>query len=108
MDPRLVGIHIEAGGTEMPELEGYRERLFAHQVAPRGVDQNRASLHARQRVRIDDAFRFRTRWHVQAHDVALPEEPAGLDAHRTSLALEFRLECSRRVQDPEPNAMARR
>src|SRR6266550_3359080 len=56
MDDRLVGVDIEAGGAEVSALEGHRERFFADHVATRRVDENRASLHPRERLTVDDPF----------------------------------------------------
>jgi len=100
MNRRLVRIHVQPRPAQSSLLKRKRERLLADQIAARSIDQDRARLHAREILAIDDPFGLRRRGDVQTQHVTLREQLRQLDTRRTALPLELRLRCARGVQHP--------
>src|ERR1041385_1469194 len=102
MDRGLLRVNVQPRGTQAPLFQRLRQRLLANQVAAGRVDEDRARLHLRQRLAVDDPLGLRARRHVQAQDVALGEEPLEIDARRAGLGLERGLRAAGRIENPQP------
>src|SRR5262249_13378798 len=71
---RLSREDIEAGGCKVPSRERLEERGLIHELTARGVDQDGAGLHRRDRLTRHHADRLRRRGAMERNDVRAPEQ----------------------------------
>ena len=70
----LARQHVECGSRQRALIERVGQVLFVHQSTPRGVDQERGRLHARQQGAVDHPGVVTGLRTVQCHDVGFLED----------------------------------
>src|SRR5690606_3663463 len=68
------GQNVERRAGEVVPLEGVADRIDVDDGSARGIDQQRASLHRRERRRVDHPARLRGQAAMQRDDVGLLEK----------------------------------
>src|SRR6185437_5569327 len=79
MRRRLDSEGVKHSAAELSGLERIVERLIIDQRAARSVDEERARLHPRQRIAIDESCRLWRDPRMQADDVGLLQQLAQRD-----------------------------